>query len=195
MNGLPKEWEVATAVWTSLWGAGSQGCWGKGKGFLQECGRSCPGREQRLSTPSAGAVTEEQGMIIWETDTQWKKKNFPEHAKRHWPNARTTPHAREWVSACRRPMPQDPPGVLTNPVSHPPSLHSDPFQEIRFHNSRCSVAAKPPQSTSSHAHCLGQATPLAAHPYQDQSTAYPCAVVLYHQKIVWPIYSWHFKTQ
>lgn len=28
------------------------------------------------------------------------------------------------------------PGVLTNPVSHPPSLHADPFQEIRFHNSR-----------------------------------------------------------
>lgn len=94
----------------------------------------------------------------WRRGDGDKKINYPEHPKWHCPNVALLllMQGNESVPTggqCHKTHPR----VLTNPESHPPSLFSDPFPEIRFHNSRHSVAAKPSQSTSSHVHCQCQA--------------------------------------
>lgn len=98
------------------------------------------------------------GIMIWETDTQWKKL-----ISQGTPDGTDQMLALLLLMQGNESVPAEGQchkthlGVLTKPVSHPPSLHSDSFKEVRFHNSRHSVAAKPPQCMPSHVHCQGQA--------------------------------------
>lgn len=165
------EWEEATAMrqdqpvrgWKPRLMTGGKGFFNTRSlaGMQEELPRKREGHyERRLSTPAAGAVAEEEGTAIVIKDRHRMKSLISQHI----PNgtvqtpALPLPTRGKELAPVGGQCPVTHPGVLTNTASHPQSLCFDPFQETRFRNSRHSVAAKLPRSTSSHVRCWCWAT-------------------------------------